>query len=297
MLSENTASFCLIDQDDDIINFLSMFYGSKRFRKKYKFYEKSNSIINADLNILNNKKANPRCSINRNLMIDQSEHFLALSKPYNFHSHPLSYTESDNLISYLRDRGIQQFYTINRENYDRGLLFRLDYVTSGLILLTNNEIILEKIREDYHQYVLEKSYIAIVKGKVNSEIDDTAFMRGTGKKGGVIQVSKTKSDPSFKHVRTKITPLSHEADKNLSLVLVNIFTGHRHQIRAHLNFLGYPIYGDLLYGEKHRERVYLHSFQYKIKNPISSKEESFRSEDCELFNQFFDLDVILNKID
>lgn len=295
MSKEQYISFSLLNENDDVFDFLTEIYGSRQFKKKYKFRQKSREII-ADLNILNHKKINPISSTDEDLIIAQSDNFLAIAKPFNYHSHPLSYCESDNAISFLREKGHKAFYQINQNSYDRGLLFRLDYVTSGLILFTNNEEILKMIRENYHQYVLEKGYLAIVKGKFITEINDTAFMKVSGKKGRVIQVSNEEIDSSWNKVITKISPLEYSQKDDLSLVLVNIFTGHRHQIRAHLNFLGFPIYGDDLYGDVKRERVFLHSFKYKIKNPLSKKIETFFCDRCDLFYQFFNLDVIFNKI-
>lgn len=44
-----------------------------------------------------------------------------------------------------------------------------------------------------------------------------------------------------------------------------LVTGRKHQIRASLSKLGYPIYGDRRYGGKPAERVYLHCFSVTLK--------------------------------
>ena len=69
---------------------------------------------------------------------------------------------------------------------------------------------------------------------------------------------------------------------NNSLVLVNLQSGLRHQIRAQLAALGFPILGDELYGGSRAERLFLHAWRYEW-----SEIEEDNSAD--LFDGFFDL--------
>jgi len=52
---------------------------------------------------------------------------------------------------------------------------------------------------------------------------------------------------------------------------VSIRRGFRHQVRAHLAHLGYPILGDPLYGAPvppgHMERMYLHAVRIELPHP------------------------------
>jgi 23S rRNA-/tRNA-specific pseudouridylate synthase len=50
-------------------------------------------------------------------------------------------------------------------------------------------------------------------------------------------------------------------------VLLQPVTGRRHQLRVHLNYFGYPIVGDTIYGidDYDTYRTMLHSFKIKIK--------------------------------
>ena len=49
-----------------------------------------------------------------------------------------------------------------------------------------------------------------------------------------------------KKSKTEFVRISYR--KNQSLVLCKLFTGRQHQIRVHLQFLGFPIIGDSIYG-------------------------------------------------
>lgn len=46
---------------------------------------------------------------------------------------------------------------------------------------------------------------------------------------------------------------------NSYLLTIQLITGFRHQIRAHLNHLGSPILGDLLYADLKANQLYLHA--------------------------------------
>jgi len=48
------------------------------------------------------------------------------------------------------------------------------------------------------------------------------------------------------------------------MVDLNPETGRTHQLRVHLNYLGYPILGDTLYGDKKADRMYLHALSLDI---------------------------------
>jgi 23S rRNA pseudouridine1911/1915/1917 synthase len=73
-----------------------------------------------------------------------------------------------------------------------------------------------------------------------------------------------------------------------SLLLVKLETGLRHQIRAQLSHLGFPILGDELYGGMKDQRVYLHALKYEWEAEAEAEDS-----EAELFDRFFDLNSAL----
>jgi 23S rRNA pseudouridine1911/1915/1917 synthase len=61
---------------------------------------------------------------------------------------------------------------------------------------------------------------------------------------------------------TLVSQLAQEADT--ALFHVQIETGLRHQIRAHLSWIGAPILGDALYGPPSDGRLRLHSWMLQF---------------------------------
>ena len=58
---------------------------------------------------------------------------------------------------------------------------------------------------------------------------------------------------------------------------VQIYTGRSHQIRVHLNYIGYPIIGDVLYNEPSHyiERQALHANSIKFIHPRTQRYMEF----------------------
>lgn len=80
-----------------------------------------------------------------------------------------------------------------------------------------------------------------------------------------------------------ITQYNHPRLGRLSLLDVTLYTGRMHQIRAHLTNAGYPIIGDLMYGNPVTNRLakkekivrqLLHSTTYSFWDPFSEKQQT-----------------------
>lgn len=73
----------------------------------------------------------------------------------------------------------------------------------------------------------------------------------------------------------------------LSLVRVKIHTGRMHQIRVHVSDAGYPVLGDIIYGNPATNRIMykslsinrqlLHCRKYRFHDPFSEKTMEFES--------------------
>ena len=94
----------------------------------------------------------------------------------------------------------------------------------------------------------KKSYLAIVKGKVEKELTIDKNLKKEGKTIGVRMATCSKDEG--KSSITHLKPLKYNKDKNLSLVELIPITGRQHQIRIHLCSIGHTILGDPIYGVK-----------------------------------------------
>ncbi|GAB6887755.1 hypothetical protein JCM13304A_12530 [Desulfothermus okinawensis JCM 13304] len=141
------------------------------------------------------------------------------------------------------------------------LLNRLDFLTSGILLfglLENSKSIYLSMQDSGG---IEKRYIALVHGYVEKEIIIKNKINHCKRKK--VKVLDEEDKDSTRH--TKIVPKKFFEKQNRTLVEAIILKGKRHQIRAHLSYMGHPILGDPLYGYSNfaMPRMYLHNFMVK----------------------------------
>jgi len=125
------------------------------------------------------------------------------------------------------------------------LLNRLDFLTSGLLLVALSP----EAREAYLRYeadgAIKKFYLARVEGRLDGIVSVRSKLDTDDRK-----TTRVLADPDPDSRRwTGISALSHDNGEGSSLVRCLIMKGARHQIRAHLASIGHPIIGDSLYGE------------------------------------------------
>jgi 23S rRNA pseudouridine1911/1915/1917 synthase len=110
---------------------------------------------------------------------------------------------------------------------------RLDSQTSGLVIVAKTYSSRIKIGEMFEKRKIQKSYHAIVQGK----------LEGSGKLNSDVQ---SKSAVTLFHSLNVVDSVKNEF---ISLLKLKPITGRKHQIRIHLANLGFPIVGDKLYGD------------------------------------------------
>lgn len=244
---------------------------------------KAGEVLKLPLNFVNHLKINPSYEGPEIKILAETEDYLVLHKPPQVHCHPLSYEDKDTLLNFLVVQNKWDALLINESHYDRGLLYRLDYETSGVIVLIKNEKYLQFMRKNFETTMKRKFYWAVVEGEFDKEGRWIHFFKPTGLKGVKQRVSDMEVEGSFEGTLSALKITSHQG---VSLVLVNLKTGLRHQIRAQLSHLGFPILGDELYGGKKADRLYLHALRYEFNDIVEDHE-------AELFQLFFDLNGAL----
>lgn len=102
---------------------------------------------------------------------------------------------------------------------------RLDYDTTGLLLLTNDGALANKMM--HPKFAVDKTYVAKVKGLISN--DDLKQLR-TG-----VKVDGRRTKPA--NTRLKDT----DREKKTSIVQLTIHEGHYHQVKRMLAAVGHPV--------------------------------------------------------
>ena len=162
-----------------------------------------------------------------------------------------------------------------------GIVHRLDKDTSGALLIAKTKEAYDFFVSQFKEGKVEKEYIVLVFGEPTHSIGriDSPIGRSLKdrKKMAVIK------DGRYAITDYEVQKFFESYDDGVvSLLKVEIPTGRTHQIRVHMEAIGYPVVGDDVYGEKKRnkkfkekyslKRQFLHAQKISFLSPDSGKE-------------------------
>ena len=120
---------------------------------------------------------------------------------------------------------------------------RLDFETSGILLLTKTKPALIHIANLFGSEQAQKTYLALVTGSPENEVfDDNAKLGAHPVRVGLIRVDEKNGKKSYTAFEVM------ERFKGYTFLRCKPRTGRTHQIRVHLQHRHLPIVGDQLYG-------------------------------------------------
>jgi 23S rRNA pseudouridine955/2504/2580 synthase len=134
---------------------------------------------------------------------------------------------------------------------DLSLVHRLDRETSGCLVLAKKRSALRELHERFREGVVEKNYLALVIGdyQLGEQMIDAPLLvehRRNGERHVVVS-------RGGKSAQTRVQ-LSRTFGK-YSLLQCAPKTGRTHQIRVHLQHIGFPLAGDERYGDEEANRL------------------------------------------
>ncbi|XP_038067185.1 RNA pseudouridylate synthase domain-containing protein 2-like [Patiria miniata] len=161
-----------------------------------------------------------------------NEEFVVINKPASVPVHPCGKYRHNTIIFMLgKEHGLTGLHTIHR----------LDRLTSGLLMFARTREVSQRVDAYVRDRRLTKVYVCKVTGEFPSEpVECLEPICTVSHKIGVCKVG-----PDGKQCKTSFKRLSY--DGHTSIVQCTPHTGRMHQIRVHLQYLGYPIVNDPLY--------------------------------------------------
>ncbi|KAJ1740273.1 DRAP deaminase [Coemansia sp. RSA 989] len=158
---------------------------------------------------------------------------LVVDKPGSIPVHPTGRYNYNTVTNILQIKhGYAALYPINR----------LDRLTSGLLLVGLNPTVAHKVERQLVEHKVQKEYVCKVKGEFpDGKIKCSQPIRVIAHKLALNCVDPKEGKPS----ETEFEKLFSE--DGYSVVYCRPKTGRTHQIRVHLQFLGFPIANDPLY--------------------------------------------------
>ena len=136
------------------------------------------------------------------------------------------------------------------ETFMPSIANRLDRNTSGLILGGKTLKGLQELNRQLKNKELKKYYRTVVHGNLKKEIHEKAYFIKNRELNTVKIINLNQNNKIDKYdsiIETRFTPLYYDEKEDLTLLEVELITGKSHQIRAHLEHLGYPVVGEKKY--------------------------------------------------
>ncbi|MDN6293936.1 MAG: RluA family pseudouridine synthase [Alkalibacterium sp.] len=166
---------------------------------------------------------------------------------------------------------------VKKENPDNKIfvVHRLDRDTSGVMLYAKSEDIQQVLQNDWKNTVKERIYTALAEGRVEKEQGELSSWL---KESKGIKMYSNQEDNGGKHAVTHYRKVL--GNENYSLLEMELETGRKHQIRAHLKDMGHPIAGDKLYDAETNpiKRLGLHATTLVLVHPGTNKLVRYTSE-------------------
>ncbi|TDQ29902.1 RluA family pseudouridine synthase [Tenacibaculum caenipelagi] len=180
-----------------------------------------------------------------------------------------SFATIDNALSLNLQKSILSTTTCPRP------VHRLDYPTSGLLLIGKTTTSIIALNRMFEQKEIQKTYHAICIGKMerSGEID--------------IPIDDKNASTSFEVLQTSTSPRFDF----LNLVKLNPKTGRKHQLRKHLLAIGNPILGDKEYFLEglilNGKGLFLHASTLSFIHPFTQENLNFTKELPKKFKKIF----------
>ena len=219
----------------------------------------------------------------------ESPDLIIVDKPAGIHTAPLRTSETGTLIDMVIRSYPEVAALPGIKQLEPGLVHRLDRDTSGLVAIARTAAAFDALRRMFAAGGARKDYVAACACSDEGEDD------GAGAAGHAGRPMRIESRfAPYGRGRRMVRPVlagekSHRLLKSAStesyvtearvtaradgraMIAASILRGFRHQVRAHLAFLGYLILGDPLYGTAvpagFAERMYLHAARISMSHP------------------------------
>ncbi len=241
---------------------------------------KENEIIDVDDDLSFEIHINPE-DIDVDIVYEDDD-LLIVNKESGMVVHPAPGNYSGTLVNALMGK----FKLSNKDNIRPGIVHRIDKDTSGLLVVAKNDEIHDKLSEMIKNKEVERKYIALVDGVINHETGtiDAPIGRDINNRQKMI-VTDLNSKDAVTHFRV----LKRYKDK--TLIECKLETGRTHQIRVHMNYIGYPIVNDPVYGKSKKTTPFgqmLHSKSIRFIHPRTGNEIYFEAPLPKEFQEYLD---------
>ncbi|HBI64534.1 MAG TPA: RluA family pseudouridine synthase, partial [Clostridiales bacterium] len=193
---------------------------------------------------------------------------IVINKPAGMPVHP-SRGHYDDTVS----NALAYYFAQQNEPFVARSVGRLDRDTSGLVLFARHELSACILAQQMRRREICREYRAICTGILpESGVIHAPIARADGSTIERI-VDEARGESAVTHFERLAVRGGY------SLAAVRLETGRTHQIRVHMNYAGYPVLGDKMYGTPSRliNRQALHASEIYFLHPLTGAKVEVRA--------------------
>ena len=205
------------------------------------------SYIPTDGDIISIKEFNEVCDVVPEEMdldiVYEDDDVIVVNKGNGVVVHPAVGNNSGTLVNGLMYHS-KNLSHVNGE-FRPGIVHRIDAYTTGLLMIAKNDKAHNFLAEQLQNKTTTRKYLALVWGVIKNDtgtIDAPIGRDASDRKK--MAVTATNSKEAITHFRVL------ERYKSATLIELRLETGRTHQIRVHMNYIGYPVVNDPVYGRR-----------------------------------------------
>jgi 23S rRNA pseudouridine1911/1915/1917 synthase len=180
-------------------------------------------------------------------IVHEDDDLLVLNKPAGLVVHPAYNNWTGTLVNALAYH-FQNLPNLKGNEGRPGLVHRIDKDTSGLMVIAKSELAMMHLARQFFVHSLERSYLALVWGELKEDQGTIDAPLGKSLKDRRVVIVYDEKNGLVGGKRAVTHYRVVKRLRYVSLVECRLETGRTHQIRAHLKYLGHPLFNDELYG-------------------------------------------------
>lgn len=212
-------------------------------------------------------------------IVYEDDYLMVINKPNGMVVHPAVGNKNHTLVNGLMYHS-KNLSTINGE-FRPGIVHRIDAYTTGLLMIAKNDNVHEFLASELHNRKTYRKYVALVWGVIKNDTGtiDAPIGRDLSDRKKMA-VTSTNSKDAITHFKVL------ERYKSATLIELTLETGRTHQIRVHMNYIGYPIVNDPVYGRRKlidETGQCLHAKELGFTHPVTGEFMHFTSKLPECF--------------
>lgn len=180
-------------------------------------------------------------------VVFEDEDVIVVNKPRGLVVHPAPGHPDGTLVNALLWHCGSSLSGIGGEKRP-GIVHRIDMDTSGLLIVAKNDMAHAALSAQLADRSLSRVYEAVVHGTPKQETGTISAPIGRHPADRKRMAVVPNGRPAVTHYRVL------ERFRGFSHIQCKLETGRTHQIRVHMEYIGHPLVGDLVYGHKRPEK-------------------------------------------